>query len=235
MKEKNLKIIDELLNKLCKLNEHQESIDKIHHLIEKNKFLLLKKGKFLIAFLLALILTPFALKDTESSLYSFFAIIFMIIVIIFPLFFAEKTINIVREKKKDQEIAKLNLEIIERSLLLAENIYESKYIPARLIHPEYLKYIRECIGFNKTDTIGKAIVLLENEIRHQETLGVLTKISLINEEIYKQLLDTNKVLSNINSSLLSQVELIKKIQANNSRKSSLTDLVSLATAVISNI
>lgn len=93
---------------------------------------------------------------------------------------------------------------------LAKNIFDSKLLDSKYIHPDYITFLVDAFEYNRVTTLPEALNLLDEEIRHIEKMDAINNLASKNEEMMKVIQSTNEAIHETMKNIDSHIEGTRK-------------------------
>lgn len=77
---------------------------------------------------------------------------------------------------------------------LAKDIFDSKLLEHKYIHPDYIVFLIDAFEYNRAKTLPEALNLLDDEIRHIEKMEAINNIASKNEELMEVIKSSNEAI-----------------------------------------
>jgi uncharacterized protein YukE len=199
---------NEIIKNLIEIKQKMESLIGVAQEIEFTESRinppqkkLSKKIKIVIALLLIGLLGNIGdmLKEYKV-VYDIYMLCGIIFVIYASTILADKVYN--RNPAANKSELRFELDQLETKWnRLAQEVYSYKLIPSKYLHPEYLDFLIECLEYERVDSLKEAFNLLDLEIKHNESLEIMSMINQNNEKIHNAMQDIGEKIDLSNENL----------------------------------
>lgn len=96
---------------------------------------------------------------------------------------------------EEKEKAQIEYDRLEREwTTLAKDIFDSKLLESKYIHPDYIVFLIDAFEYNRAKTLPEALNLLDDEIRHIEKMEAINNIASKNEEMMEVIKSSNEAI-----------------------------------------